>query len=188
MAEKSSDQGGAEVRPVGDGVTDDRAAIQRQIGGDPKSSPHDHAKALGTYKERAPRGGSVVVSSVNGQSVASGSYSLQHAAAAALHGWAEHEHHEAKAIQISADDYKAALLAASAPVVRAGEATDRVVPNGKDGGVRLVCKKDEKLDLQKLDLSTYDLANAGVQFAADYEPHKAALSKHAAYAKIKAKG
>jgi hypothetical protein len=39
----------------------------------------------------------------------------QHAAAAALHGWAEHAHHEGAQLEIELDDYLAALKAASAP-------------------------------------------------------------------------
>lgn len=149
------------------------------------ASPHEHAKALGSFAERKARGGSVVVSSLNGQSVSNGVYSWQHAAAAALHGWAEHEHHEAKPIQLSADDYKAALLAASAPVIRSAVDFSGSVPNGK-GNVSLSSKKGDKIDLQKLDLSTADLASAGVAFTADYEPHTTSLSKHAVYSKAKA--
>jgi hypothetical protein len=59
----------------------------------------------------------------------------KHAAAAALHGWGEHAHHEGKSMELSADDYAAALKAVEGP--------------GPSG---------------------------------DYEPHKAALSKHAAIA------
>ncbi|HMI91568.1 MAG TPA: hypothetical protein VK509_09410, partial [Polyangiales bacterium] len=39
----------------------------------------------------------------------------KHAAAAALHGWAEHAHHEGKPMELSADDYAAALKAAEGP-------------------------------------------------------------------------
>lgn len=41
--------------------------------------------------------------------------SWRHAAAAALHGWAQHAHHEAEEIQLEQADYEAALAAASAP-------------------------------------------------------------------------
>jgi hypothetical protein len=172
----------ADALPAGASKTERASSAPADL-----ASPHEHAKALGSFRDRASRPGSVVVSSVNGQSVNAGQYSWQHAAAASLHGWAEHEHHEAKPLRLSPDDYKAALLAASAPVVRATEAIDRVVPNGKEGA-RVSCKKGDKLDLQKLDVSTEDLANAGVPFVADYEPHAAALSKHAAYSKTKVKG
>lgn len=36
-----------------------------------------------------------------------------HAAASALHGWHEHEHHEGSPLELSADDYAAALEAAA---------------------------------------------------------------------------
>ncbi len=39
----------------------------------------------------------------------------QHAAAAALHGWAEHAHHAGAPMRLSAEDYFAALVAASEP-------------------------------------------------------------------------
>lgn len=41
-------------------------------------------------------------------------YTAAHASAVVLHGWAQHEHHEGKPIQLSEADYKAALLAAQA--------------------------------------------------------------------------
>jgi hypothetical protein len=59
----------------------------------------------------------------------------KHAAASALHGWAEHAHHEGKPMEIASADYDAALKAIEAP--------------GPSG---------------------------------EYEPHKPALSKHAAIA------
>jgi hypothetical protein len=39
----------------------------------------------------------------------------KHAAAAALHGWAEHAHHEGAPMELSAEDYAAALKAIEAP-------------------------------------------------------------------------
>lgn len=39
----------------------------------------------------------------------------QHAAAAALHGWDAHAHHAGEPLQLSAEDYYRALVAASAP-------------------------------------------------------------------------
>src|SRR6478736_4175252 len=74
-----------------------------------KRSPREHAKAIGAYKERQLRRGDVAVTSLNAQSVALEHYSWQHNAAAALHGWLEHEHHEGKPIELSLDDYKKAL-------------------------------------------------------------------------------
>jgi len=39
----------------------------------------------------------------------------KHAAAAAMHGWAEHAHHAGAAFRCSSEDYAAALKAAEAP-------------------------------------------------------------------------
>jgi hypothetical protein len=151
------------------------------------ASPLHHAKAIGAHKERQLKRGDVVVTSVNGQAVDMSVFSWQHNAAAALHGWAEHEHHEAKPVNISLDDYKKALLAASAPVVRAAVEvkTEITVKREKEDPrkVAVVAAKGDVLDLRKLGITTEDLAMAGVSFTADYEPHAPAMSKHAAHAK-----
>lgn len=164
MAEKSSDQGGADVRPTGD-------AAKKHEG--PKlSSPHEHAVAIGSFKQRVARAGAVVAS-VGGRTPDLGEYSWQHQAAAALHGWGGpgltegHEHHEGKPIELTADDYKRALLAASAPVTRA------LVDFSKGD---LKGKKGEVIDSHKA-------AEFGIPVHTDYEPHSPALSKHAAHAK-----
>lgn len=39
----------------------------------------------------------------------------QHKAAAALHGWSEHAHHEGAPIKLTADEYYGALVAATKP-------------------------------------------------------------------------
>ena len=39
----------------------------------------------------------------------------KHAAASALHGWKEHAHHENRPMELSAEDYAAALKAVEAP-------------------------------------------------------------------------
>jgi hypothetical protein len=149
MAEKSSEQGGADVRPAA------------PAGKTEPASPHEHAKALGSFRKRSMRAGDVAVTSINGQSVSTDNYSWQHNAAAALHGWAEHEHHEAKPLEMSADDYKAALLAASKPVTRV------IRKDGKPGDV----------------IDSHEAADRGIPTHTDYEPHPAALSRHAAHAK-----
>lgn len=153
----------------------------------PRGSPLAHAKAIGAHKTRELRKGDVAVTSINGQAVDMGLFSWQHNAAAALHGWAEHEHHEAKPVDLSLDDYKKALLAASAPVVRAAVDVDKDVKftvEKETKSVRVSAKKGEPIDLRKLHpkLTTEDLAMAGVSFTADYEPHAPAMSKHAAHA------
>jgi len=180
MTEKSSDQGGAELR--------------KQHGGSEKPEvhalrgPHEHAVAIGAFRERKERAGAVVAA-IGGRTPNLGEYSWQHQAAAALHGWVEHEHHEAKPVDLSLDDYKKALLAASSPVVRAANDTNVAitVKAEKDGekprDVRVAANKGEVIDLRKLGIITEDLANKGVPFTADYEPHAPALSKHAAHAK-----
>lgn len=147
-------------------------------------SPLEHAKALGAHKPRQPmRPGDVAVSSVNGQSVDMSANSWQHNAAAALHGWAEHEHNEAKPIELSLDDYKKALLAASVPVVRAAADAERSIKKDDKSVVNVKVLKGEVIDLRRLQLTTYDLANAGIPFTAAEEPHPGALSKHAAHVK-----
>lgn len=70
-----------------------------------KRSPHEHAEAFGhVISGSGPRFGS----EPNGPD-----YSWQHRAAAQLHGWLEHEHHEGKPVELSEHDYQAALFAAS---------------------------------------------------------------------------
>lgn len=161
---------------------------QQPVDAAAKASPRDHAKTIGAHKMRELRRGDVAVTSVNGQTVDMGLFSWQHNAAAALHGWAEHEHHEGKPVDLSLDDYKKALLAASSPVVRAAVDVDKEVPFKVEKEalkVRVAAKKGDVIDLRKLHpkLTTEDLAMAGVSFTADYEPHVAALSKHAAHVK-----
>lgn len=160
-----------------------------------KGPPHDHASAIGAFRQREIRKGELLVTSLNGNPVKSMSdYSWQHNAAAALHGWGGHgvadghEHHEGKPIELSRDDYKAALLAASSPVVRAAVDVDKDVKFTVDKEpkmVRVAAKQGDVIDLRKLHpkLTTEDLAMAGVSFTADYEPHVPALSKHAAHVK-----
>jgi hypothetical protein len=149
-----------------------------------RKSPHEHAKTIGAHKQRELRRGDVAVTSVNGQAIDLSVYSWQHNAAAALHGWAEHEHHEAKPVDLSIDDYKKALLAASSPVVRAAVDVDATLTSSKsEKPVHVIAKAGDVLDLRKLGLTTEDLAMKGVSFVADYEPHEPALSKHAAHVK-----
>jgi hypothetical protein len=114
------------------------------------ASPEEHAKALGAVKTvtRTAR--------VNSEPETFELHHWQHSAASALHGWDLHAHHEGKPIQISLDDYKAALLAASNPVTRA---------LAKDGAA------GEPID-------SHEAAAKGVPVATDYEPHKPALSQH----------
>lgn len=115
------------------------------------ATPNDHAKAMGGVKkvDRAAR--------VNNQPATFDHYHEFHAAASALHGWPEHEHHEGKGIQLSREDYEAALRAAAKPVTRALD------KDGKPTG--------EPVD-------SLEMANKGVPTITDYEPHKPALSPH----------
>lgn len=172
------------TKPLGDGVTDDTAAVQRLIDDAAKTataekpetvavegkkflaqalrlplhvrvagvgSPEEHAKALGGVKtiERS--------AVVKGEPASFQLYHQFHAAAAALHGWLEHEHHEQKPILLTVDDYKAALQAASKPVTRALDA------NGTPTGDHV---------------DSYEYAAQGKPTITDYEPHAAALSPH----------
>jgi hypothetical protein len=120
-------------------------------------TPHQHAVAIGAFRDRKLAPGSVVAT-LGGGAPNLGEYSMQHAAAEALHGWKEHAHHEAAEIQISLDDYKKALVAAWKPVTR------RVNEKGERVG--------EPLDSE-------EAAKKGTPTVTDYEPHAAALSKHA---------
>lgn len=178
MAEKSSDPGGADVRTV----ADDKATAQRPAEAAEKkpdarkhASPHEHAVAIKAHRTRAMRAGDVAVTSLNGQSVSTNEYSWQHNAAAALHGWAEHEHHEAKPLGLSLDDYKAALLAASKPVTRALKDFNKSYTEGETVK-QLVGKGGDTIDSHKA-------AELGIPTHTDYEPHAPALSRHAAHAK-----
>lgn len=115
-----------------------------------KGSPVDHAKSLGQHRSEAKF--AVVAGSAPNLEV----FSPQHMAAEALHGWKEHEHHTGAPMQLSADDYKAALHAAYYPVTR-------VI--GKDG------KPGDKID-------SHEAAAKGIPTVTEYEPHPAALSPH----------
>jgi hypothetical protein len=100
-------------------------------------------------------------------------FSAEHAAAAALHGWALHEHQEGEPIKISADAYAEALKAAAHPVTR-------LVPaNGK---------ASEPLDaaaVAEFQKSRAANKSARGDLVTDYEPHDAALSKHSHLAQLR---
>lgn len=83
-----------------------------------KLTPAQHAKALGLVEERqqavaivmkSPRG---APAPVPGKVLA---YDWRHNCAAKLHGWAEHKHHAGADIELSAEDYAAALKAVEEP-------------------------------------------------------------------------
>lgn len=121
-------------------------------------SPVEHARALKGVKtvKRAAR--------VNGEPEEFELFHWQHAAAEALHGWKQHEHHEAKPILLSLDDYKAALFAASHPITR-----------------RLDPKTNELMTADGKPLApvnSHEAAEKGWLVATDYEPHAPALSPH----------
>lgn len=115
------------------------------------ATPAEHAKALGGVKtvQRAAR--------VNGEPASFELFHQFHAAAEALHGWREHAHHTGKPIELTREDYEAALKAAAAPVTRA------VDKDGKPTGAAL---------------DSLEAANKGIPTITDYEPHKPALSPH----------
>ena len=115
------------------------------------ATPAAHAEALKAVKTIARS------ARVNGEPETFQLFHWQHAAAEALHGWKQHEHHEGKPIELSRGDYEAALVAASVPVTRA------IGRDGKPTG--------EPLDSAKA-------AAEGVPTITDYEPHKPALSSH----------
>jgi len=134
MPKENPDQGGAELRAQPDELL----------------TPDQHAEALKAVKTvtRSAR--------VNGEPEQFKLYHWQHAAAAALHGWAQHAHHEAEPIKLSRKDYESALKAASYPVTR-------VLKDGKFVG--------EIVD-------SHEAAAKGIPTFTDYEPHKPALSPH----------
>jgi hypothetical protein len=80
----------------------------------------------------------------------------QHKAAAALHGWADHEHHAGAPIQLTGDDYYAALVAASEP--KPQKVVEKAIRDGKE------------VDVERA-------------LPAQYVPHFPALSPHGHLAK-----
>lgn len=126
------------------------------IKGHSLASPQQHAKAMGGVKTRQR------VAQVNGQPDKFEDYHPFHAAAEALHGWREHEHHEGAPIQLTADEYTAALKAASAPVTRVADDVERNGEKYSNGA----------------DINSHKAAELGVPVVTDYEPHPAALSPH----------
>jgi hypothetical protein len=139
----------AVIMPATPIVTDAAKPDEKPAATEPKS-PAEHARDLKGVKtvKRAAQ--------VNGESEEFELVHWQHAAAEALHGWKQHEHHEAKPILLSLDDYKAALIAASKPVTRLVD---------KSG------KLSEPID-------SHEAAKKGLPTVTDYEPHKPALSPH----------
>ncbi len=115
------------------------------------ASPRDHAVSMKLVRSRDR------VARVNNEPASFDEYSPQHLAAAELHGWAEHAHHEAKPIQLSKEDYEAALHAAYHPVTRV------IGRDGKPTGGPI---------------DSLDAANKGTATITDYEPHKPALSPY----------
>lgn len=86
-------------------------------------------------------------------------FSAEHAAAAALHGWNAHAHHANETFRCTREAYEAALKAAAAPVTRTLD---------KDG------KPGPALDAEQV-----AKLNGSKPLVHVYEPHTAALSKHA---------
>lgn len=145
------------------GIKQPEAPAPEKAKSDGLATPHEHAVAIGAYLERAR------TAVVGSQDPVIRLYSWQHAAAAALHGWAEHEHHEAAPIRLKVGDYKLALLAATNPVTR-------VAVDAKTDAKGNPVKAGEKVDSHKA-------AELGIPTTTTYEPHPPALSKHAPHAK-----
>jgi hypothetical protein len=74
---------------------------------DPVMKPADHARALGQTKKQKR------FMVLAGEKKSYEALSAAHEAAAVLHGWAEHEHHTGKTIELSRSAYQGALNAAS---------------------------------------------------------------------------
>lgn len=166
MAKETPNQGSAEVR-VGDLPPDPGAVVmsakplvtEASAGSETATkAPAEHTvdlKAVKTVK-RAAR--------VNGEPAEFELFHWQHAAAEALHGWKQHAHHEAKPIQLTRQDYEAALVAASQPVTR------RIDPKTGE-----LLKDGDKLAEP---VNSHKAAEAGWPTITDYEPHAPALSIH----------
>lgn len=156
MAEKDSAPS-PEVSPRGAPVVEKKD--------DGLRTPHEHAVAQGQYKDRGARPGAVVAA-IGDMRPADGFYSIQHNAAAALHGWSGdgdgHEHHAGEPIRISEAAYKAALVAAFNPVTR------KVLKEAQGDKPRELGPSVPSEEAAKLP-GTY---------LTDYEPHAAAESPH----------
>lgn len=138
-------------------MTEKPPAQPAKVEAEKRLTPAEHARRTGNVKPLAGL-------AINGDRRRE-QFSWQHAAAAQLHGWAEHEHHEGKPIELTAAEYEAALKAASEPVTR------EIDENGKPGRP-LSAKELAELKGKKPTVT-------------DYEPHPGALSKHAACANRK---
>lgn len=136
-------------------MTETTSAPPKAAPAEERLAPAEHAKQTGNVQ---PFHGLAV----NGER-ATERFSWQHAAAAQLHGWAEHEHHEGGPILLTRAEYAAALKAASEPVTR-------VLDDKGRPAAALNAKALAELKGKKPTRTTY-------------EPHEGALSKHAACAK-----
>lgn len=77
---------------------------------DVTGTPEEHAKTEKQFIGRVDR-----YARVNNEPASFDLFTWQHNAAAALHGWADHAHHAAAPIQITAKAYRNALRAAAEP-------------------------------------------------------------------------
>jgi hypothetical protein len=141
------------------------------------ATPHEHAVALGAFRTRKLQAGAVVAA-IGGGTPNLDEYSWQHAAAAGLHGWTEHEHHAAEPMRLAAAAYKAALVAASTPVSRAAVDFERAADPKRKLPELLIAKGD---NIKEHKLTSQLAAEIGLPVTTDYEPHAPALSPHAAH-------
>jgi hypothetical protein len=133
------------------------------------STPVEHAIATGNARRFTPpvafgRAGE------QPQPVEGLAFSAEHASAAALHGWGQHEHHEGEPIKLSRADYEAALKAAATPVTRVRAADGRL---------------GEPLDAEAAEKHAKSRTADKGEIVTDYEPHDAALSKHSHLAQLR---
>lgn len=121
-----------------------------------RMTPHEHAVATGncSTEEENVR--------IGGRPSERATYSLGHKCASRLHGWPQHEYHEAEPIMLSRAAYEAALKAALAPVTRCVIEGRKGPPMSREEIARHIASK---------------APNKG-ELVTDYEPHMAALSKH----------
>ena len=107
MTKKTQDSVRTEIETVG-------SAGVYESPEEARAAQAENARNLAEHGSASPRKSLRNTVTVLGAAVEKGE-AWKHAAAAALHGWAEHAHHEGKPMELEPEDYAAALKAAEAP-------------------------------------------------------------------------
>lgn len=114
--EETTPQPRGEPAPVRDWVSPDAAAATQpapSAGGAPAAetmTPLEHAQALGLVRSAFRQ-----VRADGEKSDSMALFDWRHNSADALHGWSHHEYHAGAPLQLTREDYEAALEAASKP-------------------------------------------------------------------------